>query len=131
MARQTFHAAHLELRHKTYFAVLYVPTDVRHFIGKTKFTKSTQTGDRRMAEQRANVFAIGWKAEISRARHEAPDPLISEAMDLNWNLRRKDLLPGTVEEIIKDRTVEIKKTISPLAATEFEAIATGKNSIIL
>jgi len=130
MARQTFQAAHLELRHKTYFAVLYVPTDIRHLIGKTKFTRSTQTGDRRIAEQRANAFAISWKSEISRARHEAPDPLLSEAMDLNLNLRRKDLTPGTVEEIIEDRTAEIKKTISPLAAMEFELIATGKKRIL-
>lgn len=130
MARQTFHAAHLELRHKTYFAVLYVPSDVQRFIGKTKFTRSTQTGDRRLAEHRANAFAINWKAEISRARHEAPDLLISEAMDLNWNLKRKNLLPGTVDEIIEDRTAEIKKTISPLAAIEFETIAKGKNRIL-
>ena len=44
MATKSFKASYVELRHKTYFAILYVPKDVRHIIGKLKFYKSTQTG---------------------------------------------------------------------------------------
>lgn len=127
MPRQTFQAAHLEMRHKTYFAVLYVPKDVRLYIGKSKFTRSTETGDLKRAEQRANVFVIGWKAEISRARQEEPDLIISEAMDLNRQRNRKDSLVDIVHEIITDRAIEIKETKTTLAAKEFEAIATGRH----
>ena len=55
MATKSFKASYVELRHKTYFAILYVPKDVRHIIGKLKFYKSTQTGIREEAEAIASV----------------------------------------------------------------------------
>lgn len=130
MARKTFQAANIELRHKTYFAVLYVPKDIQHIIGKTKFSRSTQTGDPNLAERRASSFVIGWRAEISRARHEEPDPIISEALDLLNNLRRKDIYSGTVEEIIETRIWEINKEGGSHNAKDFELIATGERKVL-
>lgn len=126
MARKSFNPANIELRHKTYFAVLYVPKNIQHIIGKTKFSRSTQTGDRSIAEQRASAIVISWKAEISRARHESPDPIISEALDLHMNLMRKDIYQGDVLEIIETRTTEINEESNSYVAKDFEAIATGQ-----
>ena len=128
MARKSFQAANIELRHKTYYAVLYVPEDARHIIGKTKFTRSTRTGDRFLAEKRAAAFVLAWKAEIERARCQTGDELIEEARDLHAHLQRKDLIPGTVEEIIEDRIHEISNNKSKRVAEYFEDIATGNYS---
>ena len=45
MAQKNFKPNHLELRYRTYFAVLVVPKDVRHIVGKSKFFETTGTGD--------------------------------------------------------------------------------------
>ena len=68
MATKSFKASYVELRHKTYFAILYVPKDVRHIIGKLKFYKSTQTGILGEAEAIASVWVINWKRLIKVAR---------------------------------------------------------------
>ncbi len=130
MVRKSHNPAHLELRYKTYFAVLYVPRDVRFIIGKTKFSRSTETGNLRTAEQRASAFVLGWKAEILSARHEAPDPIVAEALDLYSNLIRKDISSTTVEEIIEDRENEIRLDENPYKADEFKLIATGKKKAL-
>lgn len=125
MPRKSFQASHLELRHKTYFAVLYVPKDVRPIIGKHKFYKSTETSDRTIAEKRAAALVLGWKNEISRARNTSPDPLIAEALELLQNKKRLKH-PFLVNDIIEARAEEISCNSSQLAADEFEAIAYGK-----
>lgn len=124
MPKKSSHASHVELRGRTYFAVLYVPKDVQATISKTKFSRSTETGDRALAERRAHAFVLGWKAQIEAARFEAPDPLVGEAVDLYRNLRRKDLISGTVEEIIEERAEQIAVT-NAYGARAFEAIAKG------
>lgn len=126
MPRQTFQAAHVELRYKTYYAVLYIPKDVRAIIGKTKFSKSTKTGDRNKAERIAAAFTISWKAEIERARLNYENPLIAEAESLLENLRHSSSRHSVVE-IIQERTREIlEETGEPLISNEFNAIASGK-----
>lgn len=129
MARKSFHAAHLELRNKTYFAVLYVPKDVRLLLNKSKFTKSTRTGDSRLAQQRADAFVLGWKNQISQARNQSDDPLIAEAQDLLMNLKASSN-PSLVREVIDERTDEISKSHAPFIAEEFRSIATGKRKLL-
>ncbi len=126
MPRKTFQAAHVELRYKTYYAVLYIPKDVRAIIGKTKFSKSTKTGDRNKAERIAAAFTISWNAEIERARLNYENPLIAEAESLLENLRHSSSRHSVVE-IIQERTREIlEETGEPLISNEFNAIASGK-----
>lgn len=126
MPRQTFQAAHIELRYKTYYAVLYIPKDVRAIIGKTKFSKSTQTGDRNRAEKIAAAFTLSWKAEIEKARLNYEDPLIAEAESLLENLRQSSSRHSVID-IIQDRSREIlEETGEPLISNEFKAIALGK-----
>ena len=67
MAIKSFKPSHIELRNKTYFALLYVPKDVRHIIRKIKFYKSIQTGILREGEAIASVWVINWKYQIKTA----------------------------------------------------------------
>ena len=60
----------IELRHRTYFAYLDVPKDVRDAIGRRVFRQTLQTDSRSVAERRAAPLIGQWKAEIARAREE-------------------------------------------------------------
>ena len=83
MSKRPFRPQHLELRHKTYFALLTIPKDVQHIIGKTRFFKTTGTGDVKIAQAKADLFVIKWKAEIANARQNTDDPIINSALELN------------------------------------------------
>ena len=76
MINKTFKPSHVVKRYNTYFAVLYVPKDVEYIIGKAKFSKSTGTDNLKLAESIANVYVMGWKAQIAAARSKSDDPLI-------------------------------------------------------
>ncbi len=60
----------IELRHRTYFAYLDVPIDVRKRMGRRVFRQTLQTDSRSVAERRAAPLIAQWKAEIERAREE-------------------------------------------------------------
>lgn len=127
MPKKSIHPHHLERRYNTYFAVLYIPKDIRFkFLGKTKFIKTTNTGDLRLATMEASRLVLGWKSQIERARSESDDPIVTEANDLNWQRRRTDLTGNPVEEIIDQRYHEIVNENDEMGAEDFKAIATGK-----
>ena len=50
MSKKPFRPQNLELRYKTYFAVLTVPKDVQYILGKKRFFKTTGTGDIKVAQ---------------------------------------------------------------------------------
>jgi len=81
MVKKTSKPSHLIKRYNTYFAVLYVPKDIQYIIGKAKFSKSTGTDNKKLAETIAQVYVMGWKAEIESARSKSDDPLIQSAKD--------------------------------------------------
>ena len=60
----------IELRHRTFFAYLDVPKDVRKVIGRRVFRQTLQTDSRSVAERRAAPLISKWKAEIERRRQE-------------------------------------------------------------
>jgi integrase len=63
----------IELRHRTYFAYLDIPKDVRPKLGDRRiFRKTLQTDSRSVAERRAAPLIAQWKAEVARLRDE-PD----------------------------------------------------------
>lgn len=131
MANKAFRAAHLELRHNIYFAVLYVPKDARLQLNKTKFSKSTETGDVRLAQKRADAFVLSWKIQISQARHKSEDPLLREAQSLLMNLAASSgSLRAEVREIIDTRAAEISSTKDPIIGEEFKLIAAGKRRLL-
>ena len=60
----------IERRHRTFFAYLDVPKDVRKVIGRRVFRQTLQTDSRSVAERRAAPLIAKWKAEIERRRQE-------------------------------------------------------------
>jgi integrase len=124
MTKKTFRPNHLELRHKTYFALLVVPKDVRHIIGKSKFFETTGTADLKVAQLKANFAVINWKAEIAAARTRTSDPDINSAIELKRMFKTS---PGhLVQDVIDAETSRIENEIGLLSAETFNVIATGK-----
>ncbi len=129
MAKKPFKPSHLELRHKTYYALLVVPKDVRHLIKKTKFFKSTQTSNLKEAEARAATWVFKWKQAIEKERalnHENyDDPNITSAMQLNQILRTS-AEKFSVKEVIDEEAYRLKKIIGETNAEDFSRIAKGE-----
>ena len=75
----------IEQRQNTWYAVLTIPPDVRPVLGKLRFCKSTQTGDKVKAQVRAILMVAQWKAEITKVRGTLPN-----ADESFWeNMRRE------------------------------------------
>jgi len=87
MVKRESKPSHLIKRYNTYFAVLFVPKDIQYIIGKAKFSKSTGTDNKKLAETIAQVHVMGWKAEIESARSKSDDPLIQSAKDIRKLLK--------------------------------------------
>lgn len=124
MPTKTFRADHLELRHRTYYAVLTVPKDVRHIIGKSKFFKTTGTTDLRVARLEAEGLVIQWLSEISNARLETDDPILKSAVELN-KIRSSTPKP-VFEEVLDEEVNRVEQLSNPKTAEIFRDIATGK-----
>jgi len=60
----------IELRHRTYFAYLDVPADVRKRARRRVFRQTLQTDSRAVALRRAAPLVAQWKADIARLREE-------------------------------------------------------------
>ena len=128
MPKRPFRPRHLELRYKTYFALLTVPKDVQLTLGKTRFFKTTGTGDLKIAQAKADLFVIKWKAEIAKARQKTDDPIINSALELNkmskstpWHL---------LQDVIDEETDRLRDETSDFVADAFNAIATGKSQVL-
>jgi integrase len=62
---------HVELRHKTYYAVLDIPTKAQHaFEGRTKLVMSLKTDSPDKAQKRAAPTLARWRREIDKAKGE-------------------------------------------------------------
>lgn len=67
--------SYLERRRNLWYAVLTIPSDVRHeFNGKQRFVKSTGTSDKAKAQQVAFALVAEWKEQIAAAREERQLP---------------------------------------------------------
>lgn len=60
----------IELRHRTYFAYLDVPADVRVKLNRRVFRQTLRTDSRSVALRRCAPLIAQWKAEIARLREE-------------------------------------------------------------
>lgn len=124
MPYKTFKPNHLERRYRTYFAVLYVPKDVQHIIGKSKFFETTGTSDHKIALTVAALKVIKWKAEIASARTKTDDPILDSAIELNRMLKTSPA--HLVKDAIKEETARISHQTGQLASSVFHSVATGK-----
>jgi integrase len=84
---------HIEKRANLYYAVLTVPQDVRHIIGRGRYLQSTQTADKGEALLRASLLVARWKADIAKARGTLPDPKASF-----WETLRADFINAKDED---------------------------------
>lgn len=76
---------HAEFRRQRWYAVLDVPAEVQHVIGKARYVQSTLTGEPAEARRRVPVLIAEWKTEITKARGTLPD-----LKDTFWHTLRKD-----------------------------------------
>ncbi len=63
----------IELRHRTYFAYLDVPKDVRSKLGRRVFRETLRTDSPSVAARRGAPKIAQWRAEIARARGLPPE----------------------------------------------------------
>jgi len=128
MPKKPFRPQHLDLRHKTYFALLTIPKDVQHIIGKTRFFKTTGTGDVKIAQAKADLFVIKWKAEIAKARQNTDDPIINSALELNK--MSKSTPWHMLQDVIDEETDRLRDETGDFVADAFNLIATGKAKVL-
>lgn len=128
MPKRPSKPTHLIKRYNTYFAVLYVPKDVQYILGKAKYSKSTGTDNRKLAETIAQVYVMGWKAEIESARSKSDDPLIQSAKEI------KQLLNSSprhlIQDAIEEQVAELQREQKLIHAQVFEDIASGKHQYL-
>lgn len=133
MGKKSFKASHIEKRYNTYFAVLYVPTDVRHIIKKAKFYKSTETDNQKQAEAIAAVLVINWKNQIQKARSivqaNAANKDINSAIRLYEEFLSNDD-PIKVREIMEEEEYRIRHQQGERPADIFKDLASGKQRLI-
>jgi integrase len=125
---KSFRPRHLELRHRTYFAVLTVPKDVQFILGTKRFFKTTETSDLRIAQAKADLLVIKWKAEIANARNRTNDPILDSAKELNLLLKSSPR--HLVEDVIADETERILAASGELVANTFNQVAKGDSKLI-
>lgn len=116
---------HAEKRANHWYAVLTVPADVRHIIGKLRFVKSTQTASKSKAAVRVAVLVAGWQAEIAQARGSLPD----DEAPFWTNLRREYMSSndeGTQLAIEEIAEAESRKIADPVEASLMYRIALGQ-----
>ena len=128
MPKRPFRPHHLELRYKTYFALLTVPKDDQLTLGKTRFFKTTGTGDLKIAQAKADLFVIKWKAEIAKARQNTDDPIINSALELNK--MSKSTPWHILQDVIDEETDRLRDETGDFVADAFNAIATGKSQVL-
>lgn len=125
MTTKSFKPSNLEKRYNTYYAILVVPKDVRYVIGKSKFFKSTETDNLKLAESIAKVYVMGWKAEIASVRSKSDEPIIQSAKEIKQLLKSSPSY--LVQDVIQEEFNKLMNAQKPLHAEVFERIATGKN----
>ena len=133
MRKNRFRGDYLELRYNTYYAIYFVPESLRDLVGKTKYTKTTQTSDKRLALDRATAFVLQWKNEIAQLQYQTHDPFIASALDLGRQLKQsKDsMLKQVIRETIEEENIKYSGNFNENPFQEnFENIALGRNAIL-
>lgn len=131
MAKKSFNPTHLELRYKTYYAVLKVPKDVQHIIGRSSFFETTGTGDLRIARSDAALKVIKWKAEIASARSRTEDPILQSALELKRLMKSGTSPRHLVQDVIDDETYRMTEVHgSNILAETFNRVASGKSKVL-
>jgi len=121
----------VELRYNTWFATLHVPKDVRDRIGKSKFFKSLETSNKKIACDRAKLIIGEWKAEIAKARGNL-DSYTIEALRVNKAIKEanSDNEKEALTYLADDIAEKISRKMGEGEAKSFMDVATGKKTPI-
>ena len=133
MKKNRFRGDYLELRYNTYYAIYFVPEKLRDLVGKTKYTKTTRTSDKRLALDRATAFVLQWKNEIAQLQYQTHDPFIASALDLGRQLKQsKDSgLKLIIRETIEEEHIKYSENLHDNPFQEnFENIALGRTALL-
>jgi integrase len=131
MAKKSFNPTHLELRYRTYYAVLKVPKDVQHILGRSSFFETTGTSDLRIARTDAALKVIKWKAEIASARFRTEDPILQSAKELDRIMKSGSSPRHLVRDVIDEETCRLSEEGGKnIIAETFKGVATGKTKVL-
>lgn len=129
--------SHLERRRNLWYALLTIPKDVRHkFDHKIRFVESLGTPDKVDAAIRAAPLLAKWKASIREARG-ATNALTEEALRWQKHLTTQASIDDSMgdhqgtgslelQDIIRERSVNIAKTKGKDVANTFSGLAFGE-----
>ena len=133
MAKKPSKPSHVELRHKTYYALLTVPKDVRPILKKSKFFKSTQTSNLKEAELKAANLVFKWNQYVEKARAliraDSDDPNIASALQLFRELQTNSN-PDIVLDVIEEERYRKQFQEGEVNAEVFASIAKGERSYL-
>lgn len=126
-------ANHIIKRHRTYFAHLIIPKDVRKVLGKAKFSQSLKTESLTEALRLAPPVVAYWKTLIDKARGDEGQVLNSQAMIWRDLMRKatSDIERQEIKSMIVDEAYEVEEKVSTEKAHEFVAMASGNATPIL
>lgn len=128
--------SYLERRRNRWYAVMTIPEDVRHVLGKIRFVQSLGTPDKRKADQEKLPLIAKWKAMIAEARGEK-DALTEEAKRWQRHLSMQETSAQSGESLyvtglevlrdeLRERAIALENEVGEEAARRFYGIATGK-----
>ena len=122
--------SYIQRRRRRWYALLNVPKDVRHAIGKPRYVKSLETESENAALLRAAPLIARWKAEIASARGRGTTTTDPLAADIDFWRRAlaepmdEDTRDG-VTGLLLDRAERLERKAEG-AGVEFYKIATGQ-----
>jgi integrase len=121
---------HTEKRSNLYYAVLTVPEDVRHIVGKLRFVQSTQTSDKQEAALRVALLVAKWRTEIAKARGTLPNPKATfwESMRAEFMGAKDEAHESAVQDVIEQAVGLIA---DPVEASQRWLQATGQATPLL
>ena len=114
-----------------YYAILAIPLEVRHIIGRgVQSYQSTKCKSEAEAQRRANALVVEWKAEISKAQGKLPN-----ARDTFWESLRSEYM-ATDDEGVQFAIEEMAEKMASKASTPEQStllfkMATGQGTATL
>ena len=114
-----------------YYAILAIPLEVRHIIGRgVRSYQSTKCKSEAEAQRRANALVVGWKAEIAKAQSKLPNvkDTFSEFLRNNYMTTDDEEVQGVIVDIAKEMA---SKSSTPEEATLLFKMATGQGTATL
>lgn len=124
---------HTEKRANLYYAVLTIPAEVRHIVGKLRFFQSTQTGNKAEAAIRIAILVAGWKTEIAKARGTLPDPKATfwESLRTDFINAKDDAHESVAQDAIEQAlTTGPHRIVDPAKASQTWKYATGQATLL-